>query len=282
MQKVQPVIISGLPGKMATLLAKAIEASEQFSLLSMGLTGPAMTKGGSVRVGDRQIRTYPPADRMSFLDSVPWTLGEDKAPPILIVDFTHPDAVLENAEFYCRHELPFVMGTTGGDRARLKQIVEESHVSAVIAPNMAAQVVALQAAIEYMANTFPGAFSKFLMEVEESHQKGKADTSGTAKALIAQFNKLGVPFDVSQVEMVRDPAQQFDMGIPSQFLGGHGWHTYRLGSPDGTMQFQFVHNVSGRRPYVKGTMKALSFLTNQVEEGAKGRVFSMIDVLKSG
>ena len=33
-----------------------------------------------------------------------------------MVDYTHPSAVNANAVFYARHHLPFVMGTTGGDR----------------------------------------------------------------------------------------------------------------------------------------------------------------------
>lgn len=33
----------------------------------------------------------------------------------------------------------------------------------------------------------------------ESHQSSKKDTSGTAKAVVASFNKLGLQFDESQV-----------------------------------------------------------------------------------
>lgn len=35
---------------------------------------------------------------------------------IVVVDYTHPDAVNSNAEFYAKKGLNFVMGTTGGDR----------------------------------------------------------------------------------------------------------------------------------------------------------------------
>ena len=33
-----------------------------------------------------------------------------------MVDYTLPSACNENAAFYCSNRLPFVMGTTGGDR----------------------------------------------------------------------------------------------------------------------------------------------------------------------
>lgn len=281
MRRIQ-VVVSGLPGKMATLLAETIEADERFQLLAWGLTGPDMGELKSVQIGGRQIRIYTPDESQEFLDVIRQMQKESGKASVLVADFTHPDAVTKNAGFYCRYGFPFVMGTTGGDRAFLNQIVELSEVSAVIAPNMASQVVALQAAIEYMARTFPNAFAGFELEVIESHQQGKADTSGTAKALVASFHDLGVNFNVADIQMIRDPGSQLDMGIPEQYLGGHGWHEYGLTSEDDTMGFTFIHNVNGRMPYVVGTLKALAFLADQVEAGAQGEVFSMIDVLKAG
>ena len=54
------------------------------------------------------------------------------------------------------------------------------------------QVVAFQATMEMMADNFPGAFAGYALEVTESHQRSKADTSGTAKAVLASFQKLGL------------------------------------------------------------------------------------------
>ena len=56
------------------------------------------------------------------------------------------------------------------------------------------QVVAFQATMELMAQQFPGAFSGYKLEVVESHQRTKVDTSGTAKAIVASFQELGVDF----------------------------------------------------------------------------------------
>lgn len=281
MQKIL-VAVSGLPGNMATLVAKAIEDDDRFHLLALGLTGPEMNGSNSVQIGDRKILLCSPSERQTFLDYVLGIRKKGSYPKILVADFTHPDAVIKNASFYTENGLPFVMGTTGGDRVHLYQIVEGSTVSAVIASNMAAQVVALQAAIEHMATTFPDAFSGFQMEIVESHQQGKADTSGTAKALVVEFNKLGIPFDVKNIRLIREPAEQKALGIAEAYLAGHGWHKYRLFLPDGTMVFEFVHNISGRSPYVAGTLRALSFLADQPANVLHGKAFSMIDVLKAG
>jgi dihydrodipicolinate reductase len=55
--------------------------------------------------------------------------------------------------------------------------------------------VAFQATMELMAEQFPGAFAGYKLDVVESHQRTKADTSGTAKAVVASFQKLGLNFE---------------------------------------------------------------------------------------
>jgi hypothetical protein len=42
----------------------------------------------------------------------------------------------------------------------------------------------------------------------------QADTSGTAKALVASFQQLGLKFDVDEIEKVRTREAQLKMGVP--------------------------------------------------------------------
>lgn len=56
------------------------------------------------------------------------------------------------------------------------------------------QVVAFQQMMQIMADQFPGAFSGYKLDVIESHQRNKADTSGTAKAVVQSFAQMGVNF----------------------------------------------------------------------------------------
>lgn len=51
---------------------------------------------------------------------------------------------LAQVDFYTQHMMPFVMGTTGGDRAAINKQVEDAGLYAVIAPNMGKQIVAFQ------------------------------------------------------------------------------------------------------------------------------------------
>jgi 4-hydroxy-tetrahydrodipicolinate reductase len=120
------------------------------------------------------------------------------------------------------------------------------------------------------------------MDVKESHQSWKADTSGTAKAMIGYFNRLGVEFTEDDIQMERNPENQKNLwNVPEQYLDGHGWHTYTLDSADNTARFAITHNISGREIYADGTLDAVVYLHGKVKEKIKGRVYSMIDVLKN-
>ena len=79
---------------------------------------------------------------------------------------------------------------------------------------------------------------------------------------------------------IREPEKQLEMGIPEEALAGHGWHTYALKSEDGNVLFRFTHNINGREVYAEGTLVALRFLESKVESGERGKIYSMIDVLK--
>ncbi len=271
-----PIIVNGLPGNMARTVVRQAAADPRFRLLPLSLTGPEIEQS-RFAVDQLEFTLIRPDQRKRLLDQI-----DPEGPPPICIDYTHPAAVNSNAEFYCANNLPFVMGTTGGDRQKLATVVENSSTAAVIAPNMAKQIVGFQAMMEYAAENFPGIFKGYRLTIEESHQAGKADTSGTAKAMVRYFNKMGIDFSAEQIIKIRDPEiQKNRLKVPEPFLGGHGWHTYTLVSPDETVTFRFVHNVNGRRVYAEGTLDAVSFLSARLAEGAGGKVYSMIDVLRA-
>ncbi len=269
------VMINGLPGNVTRMLARHVIQADDLNLVPFSLTGPEI-EALYVEIEGQPVELIRPEDRAARIPKI----KADRA-AFISVDFTHPAAVNANADFYCAHGLPFVMGTTGGDREALHQAVLQSAIAAVIAPNMARQIVGFQAMMAYAAETFPGLFEGYRLEIRESHQQGKADTSGTAKAMVAYFNAMGIDFQNEQIIKERDPQiQQRRWGIPAEYLSGHGWHTYTLTSPDQTAKFEFTHNINGREIYAEGTLEAVRFLGRQLAGGCRGQVFSMIDVLK--
>jgi len=270
-------MVNGLPGNLARKVAGYLLTDGRFELVAQSLTGPEIQESECL-IDDLSVKLIQADQRNSQIEQIKQSLGE-----FLSVDFTHPSAVNSNAEFYCRYGLPFVMGTTGGDRQKLEARVRSSSIAAVIAPNMAKQIVGFQAMMEYAADNFPDLFKGYSLEIRESHQQGKADTSGTAKAMAGYFNRLGVSFSADEIIRIRDPeVQKTQWGIPEEYLSGHGWHTYSLVSQDQTVRFEFTHNVNGREVYVRGTVDAILYLSKKVQAGARGQMFTMIDVLGGG
>ena len=268
------VMINGLPGNMSQVVLQHIVRDDRFTLLPYSLTGPEITDP-EFRLNDMAFQLLRPEARDGAIANIKSASGN-----FISVDYTHPSAVNANADFYCANGLPFVMGTTGGDRQKVAERVAASSIAAVIAPNMAKQIVGFQAMMEYAANKFPNLFAGYALAVKESHQKGKADTSGTAKAMVKTFNALGTPYREEDIVKERDPENQSSRwGIPSAYLDGHGWHTYTLLSADQTVRFEFTHNVNGREIYAGGTLDAVVFLQEKLAQGTRGKVYTMIDVL---
>lgn len=259
-------------GKMARLVAEAIVSQEDMELYPYALSEE---KGVTLIADERSpeaVRLIPTDEHTDFLRS--------RKDIDMVVDFTQPKAVNRNAELYCQAGVPFVMGTTGGDRQKLEETVKKSCVSAVIAPNMASPVVMFQAMLEYAAKNFPNVLEGWQLLIEESHQAGKKDPSGTAVSLLEFFAALGMPYTKEQIadNMVRDPVvQEVKLGVPKKYIGGHAYHTYTMMSPDGTVKLQFTYNVLGRNVYVDGVLRAIRFLArHKVEKD----IFTMAEVLQ--
>lgn len=53
-------------------------------------------------------------------------------------------------------------------------------------------------------------------------------------------------------------------------------------TPRGRVEFQFRHNVCGRRMYADGTADAVEFIANKAMASAEKRVYNMVDILKEG
>ncbi|WP_433612253.1 4-hydroxy-tetrahydrodipicolinate reductase [Prescottella agglutinans] len=106
----------------------------------------------------------------------------------VVIDFTHPDVVMDNLHFLISNGIHAVVGTTGFDDARLAQVQswldENPGVGVLIAPNFAIGAV--------LSMRFAAAAARFFdsVEVIELHHPNKADApSGTAyrtAALIAE------------------------------------------------------------------------------------------------
>ena len=98
----------------------------------------------------------------------------------VVVDFTHPDVVMDNLAFCVEHGIHAVVGTTGFDQERLDRLesllADARGVGVLIAPNFSIGAILM---MRFAAQAAPFFES---VEVVELHHPDKADApSGTAR-----------------------------------------------------------------------------------------------------
>jgi 4-hydroxy-tetrahydrodipicolinate reductase len=138
--------------------------------------------GAKGKVGATMVQAVEGAEDMTF------TAGVDAGDPLnlfsesntdVVIDFTHPDVVMDNLKFLIDNGIHAVVGTTGFTEDRLKQVQEwltdKPDVAVLIAPNFAIGAVLSMHFAQQAARFFESA------EVIELHHPHKADApSGTA------------------------------------------------------------------------------------------------------
>jgi 4-hydroxy-tetrahydrodipicolinate reductase len=149
-----------------------------------------VTARGTVKVGVLGARGRVGAEVCRAVEEAPDTVlvarvdvGDDLdtlTAADVVVDFTHPDAVMDNLRWCIAHGLHCVVGTTGFDDARLDQLrealVAAPEVGVLVAPNFSVGAVLMM--------RFAAAAAPFYESVEivELHHPDKADApSGTSR-----------------------------------------------------------------------------------------------------
>ncbi len=209
---------------------------------------------------------------------------------LIAVDYSCWNAVLENITFYINNKIDFILWTTWfytdeKDPAYLETIsnIEKSDVLALLSPNMSPEVLMILDAVRYLWENYPDRLSNFKINITESHQATKKDTSWTAKKMIEYFRSLGIKAWIHDINKIRDAVSQVLIWVPEEHLQWHWWHDYKIFSPDRTVEIWFTHNVNWRQTYVNGTIAAIRFLHEKKISQKKDEknIFDMYDVLKS-
>lgn len=145
--------------------------------------------GAAGKVGSEVCRAVEAADDLELVAAV--DAGDDRAALTqaqAVVDFTHPDVVMDNLRFCIESGIHAVVGTTGFDEERLDTLrgwlADAPGVGVLIAPNFSIGAILM---MRFAAQAAPFFDS---VEVIELHHPGKADApSGTARrtaSLIAE------------------------------------------------------------------------------------------------
>lgn len=131
---------------------------------------------------------------------VDFTVGVDQGDPIellaesgtqVVVDFTHPDVVMDNLRYCIANGIHAVVGTTGFDEGRLETLrgwlADSPGTGVLIAPNFSIGAILMMRFSAIAAPFFES------VEVVELHHPTKADapsgTAGRTAALIADARR---------------------------------------------------------------------------------------------
>lgn len=219
--------------------------------------------GAKGKVGATMVQAVEAADDLTFTAGVdagdPPSLFTDSQTEV-VIDFTHPDVVMDNLKFLIGNGIHAVVGTTGFTDERLSQVnswlKDKPDVAVLIAPNFAIGAVLSMHFAKQAARFFESA------EVIELHHPQKADApSGTAARtarLIAEARK-GLPPNPDATSTGLDGARGADVdGIPvhSVRLAGLVAHQEVLfGTQGETLTIR--HDSLDRTSFVPGVLLAV-------------------------
>jgi 4-hydroxy-tetrahydrodipicolinate reductase len=192
------------------------------------------------------------------------------------IDFTVPQATLDNVNACVAAGCPLVLGTTGHDEAARAKIADAAQrIPLVMAPNMSLGVNLLLKLAELTAKSLDAEYD---IEIFEAHHRHKKDSpSGTALGLGAAVAKgRGVALkEVAEYARhgVTEPRRKGAIGF-SVFRGGDviGDHTVTFAGIG--ERIELTHRASDRMAFARGALKAAQWLVSQPPG-----LYSMQDVL---
>jgi 4-hydroxy-tetrahydrodipicolinate reductase len=176
----------------------------------------------------------------------------------VFIEFTVPEATLENLKACVRFSRPIVIGTTGMPPEAIATVKEASKkIPIVYSSNMSIGVNVLFKAAEIVAAKLQGL--KDITVYEEHHIHKKDKPSGTAKT-IAEIVTRASGFPARHLEPLRQ----------GEIIGNH----------ELTFETQFdtlkmSHHAKDRAMFARGALAAAKFIV-----GKKPGLFDMLDVLE--
>ncbi|MCG8500227.1 MAG: 4-hydroxy-tetrahydrodipicolinate reductase [Firmicutes bacterium] len=191
-----------------------------------------------------------------------------KYKPEVAIDFSQPEATIQNAEALAKMRVKMVIGTTGFNELQQKKLMnisKNNKVGIVHAPNITLGVNVMMV----LTNLAASILDNYDCEIIESHFKQKKDApSGTAKKIATEVLKgMSINNDINVHDLDYE-----DIPIHAVRAGGIiGRHrTILAGKYD---KVEIIHESFSRTAFALGALKAVRFIHDKVG------FFEMNDVL---
>ncbi|CCB85183.1 dihydrodipicolinate reductase [Parachlamydia acanthamoebae UV-7] len=166
------------------------------------------------------------------------------------IEFSKPDAVLENLEKICNHGIPTVIGTTGwyDQFDQLKSLVDKYQVGVLYSPNFSLGIQLFLKMMRYAAQLM-APFPEYSAAGIEYHHSQKLDSpSGTAQKLAQVLNE----------ELKSTPPLAFSSVRCGTFPGTH---TILFDTFADTISF--THEARNREGFAAGAIRAAEWVVDK-------------------
>lgn len=201
--------------------------------------------------------------RLDIADMERGLRREDLGDAQVAIEFTQPEAAVDNAIACLRAGCPVVIGTTGwaARTHELRAAISETGVAALWSPNYSLGVQLFLAIAGDAARRLRHV-SGFETVVIETHHSAKKDAPSGTGIAIAEQMALGLGFDV--------PVSSVRVGsVP-------GTHEIVMDAP--FEQIRLIHEARDRRVFADGALAAARWLS----KASRPAMYTMQDVLAVG
>jgi 4-hydroxy-tetrahydrodipicolinate reductase len=264
---VAKVIVAGAAGRMGKRIIRMIHQNEETELAGAfeRPEHPSVNKDAGIEAGVGELRIKIAASLEDMIDQ-----GE------ILIDFTAPQATLENIRSVAAHGLAMVIGTTGMTGDLLREIESlATKIRCVMAPNMSVGINVMFKLVREMAQILGKDYD---MEILEVHHRQKKDApSGTAMRL-AQILAEASGRDLEKVGIyerkgIIGKRTDEEIGIQALRAGDiTGEHTVMFGGIG--ERLELTHRAHNRDNFARGAVRAAIWVVKQ-QEG----LYDMQDVL---
>ncbi len=186
----------------------------------------------------------------------------------VLVDFTQPKSIFENAKFCLNNGIKPVIGTTGLKDEEIKELEEltkSNNTACLIAPNFSTGAVLMMMFAKKAAEYFDNA------EIIEMHHNQKKDApSGTAIKTALMMSEVKKDFtlnncpEVETIDGARGGSSYSNIHIHSVRMPGYIASQEVIFGEEGQI-FKLRHDSMNRECYMKGVLLAINHVSKNNE-----------------
>ncbi len=232
------IAVCGANGKMGQEVVKAVSAAEDMNLVA------------KIDINDGEFATIKDAKNSVKID--------------ILIDFTQPKSIYENALYCLNNGISIVIGTTGlsdAQIAELKCLSEKQGVGCFIAPNFSTGAVLMMKFAQMASKYFQNA------EIIELHHNQKKDApSGTAVRTALMMSEKNSDFmsgncaETETIEGARGAKSYNNIHIHSVRVPGYiASQEVIFGS--GGQILTIRHDSMNRECYMDGVLRAVRYVS---------------------